>query len=190
MNKTRLETFLSEKGHVQAFVKAKIRTDLDYFLENTDKSLEEIIEEYQLDYNEVIEKLMQGDGNIDLNTFVALNMICGNKIVTDPIASDEPQYDFLSIKEEDEEEAEDISLFNRQECVQYIKDHGWDNEIDTEEESGGSMRSFIKAKLTALNEIEEENKEEEQSQKNDELKELIDFLKKNSLFKDITTNFC
>ena len=79
----------------------------------------------------------EGDNEV-LKTIATLLMLNNLALEIKPVAETPLSFDF-----NDEVEAEDFSSYTRQECVDYIMEHGLDSLIDIDECSGKELREFL-----------------------------------------------
>ena len=105
MDRNELRTlFLDEKKDWVAKVKAEIRTKLEEFMEQKNLSIEDVayilgISEFEMD------KIFNGNGNVSLETVIALVMGSGNVIQIMPYdAQNAVKYEFLDAQKEEDAE--------------------------------------------------------------------------------------
>lgn len=150
MNKKQLEKFIQQRDEISRNSQHEIIELFNKALKTAgydidDKSLDDASEmflEFAETFNLSTKALLslhprEGDNEV-LKAIATLLMLNNLALEIKPVAETPLSFDF-----NDEVEAEDFSSYTRQECVDYIMEHGLDSLIDIDECSGKELREFL-----------------------------------------------
>lgn len=209
MDRNELRTlFLDEKKDWVAKVKAEIRTKLEEFMEQKNLSIEDVayilgISEFEMD------KIFNGNGNVSLETVIALVMGSGNVIQIMPYdAQNAVKYEFLDaqkeedaeLDDEDDEEDEiideDYADWSRADVIDEIQTRALEDMCDIDEDCTDDLRQVLIDDDEELKAEAEENtkyaEEEKPSTEKTDITKLLEtigeFLKNNPDIKDKLKN--
>lgn len=150
MNKKQIEKFIQQRDEIsrnsqheiiELFNKALKAAGYDIDDKSLDDSTEmvaEFAETFGIDTRVLLSLYPTEGDNEVLKTIATLLMLNNLALEIKPVAETPLSFDF-----NDEVEAEDFSSYTRQECVDYIMEHGLDSLIDIDECSGKELREFL-----------------------------------------------
>lgn len=150
MNKRQIEKFIQQRDEIsrnsqheivelfnKALKAAGYDTDNKSLAESADM-VAEFAEAFGIDTKVLLSLYPTEGDNEVLKTIATLLMLNNLALEIKPVGETPLSFDF-----NDEDEIEDFSSYTRQECVDYIMEHGLDSLIDVDECSGKELREFL-----------------------------------------------
>lgn len=150
MNKKQIEKFIQQRDEIsrnsqheiiELFNKALKAAGYDIddkSLFDSTEMVAEFAETFGIDTRVLLSLYPTEGDNEVLKTIATLLMLNNLALEIKPVTETPLSFDF-----NDEVETEDFSSYTRQECVDYIMEHGLDSLIDIDECSGKELREFL-----------------------------------------------
>jgi plasmid maintenance system antidote protein VapI len=193
------EIFLAEKKEWIAKAKAEIRARLEEFMKQKNMSSEELGYMLGVPSSELY-VIFNGNGNVSLETIVALVMGSGNVLQVMPYdAQNEIKYQFLDVQKEkefndvDEEEydedsdiiEEDYADWSRDEVVEEIQVRNLEDMCELDEDCTDDLRQVLMDDdATVKAEAEENAKEDNNEEKSDTQPKIVSLMESIGKFLD------